>query len=164
MFEPDLSKENAQKFSRFDSTHLLSTVSRHAFQLDGDQWQTAEHYFQACLAANPAQAKKIRQVSAREAYRRGQCLLRRKRKDWKRLRRVLMTRALYTKARTWPAVAAFLLDTGDELIVETSLYDYYWGLGRDQRGENMLGEVWMDIRQQLRSEKAKAARGNDGES
>lgn len=49
-------------------------------------------------------------------------------------------------------VRDYLLATGELTILETSLYDHYWGLGRDQRGLNILGHVWMDIRTKLRQQ------------
>ena len=55
-------------------------------------------------------------------------------------------------------VASALLDTGDQLIIENSAYQHFWGIGRDQRGENQLGNIWMDVRQKLR-EKSQQAQG-----
>jgi predicted NAD-dependent protein-ADP-ribosyltransferase YbiA (DUF1768 family) len=63
-----------------------------------------------------------------------------------------MTRATYTKCRTHAEVAKRLLDTGDRNIVETTLYDYFWGLGRDQRGHNTYGAVLTDVREKLQEE------------
>ena len=61
-----------------------------------------------------------------------------------------MTRALYTKVQMYEEVRQTLLATTDELMIETSLYDYYWGVGRDQRGENHLGKIWMEIREKIK--------------
>jgi predicted NAD-dependent protein-ADP-ribosyltransferase YbiA (DUF1768 family) len=36
--------------------------------------------------------------------------------------------------------------------VETTLYDYFWGLGRDQRGHNTYGAVLTDVREKLQEE------------
>jgi hypothetical protein len=71
------------------------------------------------------------------------------RKDWPRIREVMMTRAVYIKCRTHEAVAAALLATGDQQIVESSQYDYYWGCGRDGRGRNTFGKVLMAVRDKL---------------
>ena len=153
MFAPDLSLENAIKFSRFDRDHLLSTMSPHPFHLEGLEWPTAEHYYNAQLAGSAESAGKIRAAaSAIDAYKLGKSWFLRKRRNWKNLRRVLMTRALYTKAMAYPEVRRFLLDSGEERIVETALYDHFWGIGRDLRGENTLGKVWMDIRRKIRED------------
>jgi ribA/ribD-fused uncharacterized protein len=65
---------------------------------------------------------------------------------------VVMTRATYTKCRTHTEIAQRLLETGDRTLVETSQYDYFWGLGRDQRGSNVYGAVLMDVRKKLHDE------------
>ncbi|WP_414718121.1 NADAR domain-containing protein [Thiocapsa sp. UBA6158] len=56
----------------------------------------------------------------------------------------------------WWSLAGFeraqaLLETGDKRIVESNLYDDYWGCCRDGRGLNTSGEILMDVREKLRS-------------
>ena len=82
----------------------------------------------------------------------GRYVLRRIRKDWSKIRRVIMTRAIYTKCRTHPEVAQRLLETGEKTLVETTQFDYFWGCGRDRRGRNIYGAVLMDVRKKLRDE------------
>jgi len=84
--------------------------------------------------------------SGRQAHKLGNAWLKKKVDGWKEKRRVWMTRALYRKVMEYDEVKQALLDTEEKWIIETSLYDHFWGVGRDQRGENMLGKVWMDIR------------------
>ena len=152
MFAHDTSKEKAISFSRFDNDSPFSTSS-HPIELEDQTWRSAEHYVQANLARNSDYAARIKEAgTAQEAYKLGNVWYRRKRDNWKNLRRVLMTRALYTKAMMYPEVKQALLDTGDEDLLETSAYDHYWGLGRDQRGLNMLGKVWQDIRKKIRED------------
>lgn len=145
--------EEAVQFSRFDKDSPFSTVSDHPFLLDDVQWRTAEHYYQASKYKGLAYAETIILAQdGQQAYKLGNRWLKRKVPDWKVNRQLYMTRALFRKVKEYQEIEAALLDTGDALIIETSLYDYHWGLGRDQRGENTLGKVWMDIRKRLRSE------------
>ena len=58
-----------------------------------------------------------------------------------------MTRAVYIRARSHPELAQELLNTGDQTLVENSQYDYFWGCGRDRRGNNTYGKVLMNVRQ-----------------
>jgi ribA/ribD-fused uncharacterized protein len=74
------------------------------------------------------------------------------RKDWSQVRQLMMTRAVYTKCRTHREVADLLLSTGDKHIVDTTMYDYYWGVGRDGRGHNVFGKVLMAVRDKLMAE------------
>lgn len=155
MFAHDTELENAIQFSRFDKESPFSTVSQHPFLLDDTQWQTAEHYYQASKYKNMPYANAIALAeSGEQAYQWGNRWYKRKTSGWKKQRQLYMTRALFRKVKEYPEVAQALLETGETLLVETSQYDYFWGLGRDHRGENKLGRVWMDIRKKLLSEQA----------
>ena len=151
MFEHSSKYAGALIFSRLDSEHLLSTISAHPIELDGNYWATAEHYYQANKYPEGDNRQAVRAVSdPHEAHRLGNRWYKRKRPDFKKIKKVLMTRALYSKAVQHPSVAEYLLATGEQVLAENGLYDHYWGLGRDQRGDNQLGKIWMDIRQKLR--------------
>lgn len=152
MLEHDLTLENAIRFSRFDEASFLSTVSEHPFELEDYQWPTAEHYYQAHKFEGMSYAQEIlAAATGHDAFKRGNKRFKRKVGAWKDKRRVWMTRALYRVTVEYPSIKQSLLETNDALLIETSLYDHYWGIGRDQRGENILGKVWMDIRQKVKS-------------
>jgi len=152
MFAHDTTLEEALRFSRFDRNHMLATSEREII-LEEHTWASAEHYLHSMLAGNHELAVKTRDAeTALVAYKLNKPWYRSKKRGWKNLRRVYMTRALYTLVQMYPQVKQFLLDTGEQLIIESSLYDHYWGIGRDQRGENMTGRVWMDIRTKLRKD------------
>ena len=138
---------------RDDIESPLASYSNHAIELDGYEWPTVEHYYQAMKYGDSAYAAKIRQAATpKEANKLGNSWWRRKRKDWKQVKVVVMTRATYIKCRSYPEVAQALLDSGEIEITETSLYDYFWGCGRDQRGVNAYGQMLMDIRDKLRAD------------
>jgi ribA/ribD-fused uncharacterized protein len=139
--------------SRTDVNEPLASFSRHGFTLDGEEWPSVEHYFQAMKFEDPVYRGLIRSAShPRKARRLGRSRLKRIRPDWRTVRRVVMTRGIYIKCRTHPAVAARLLGTGDHRLVESSAYDYFWGCGRDRRGHNYYGRVLMSVRDKLREE------------
>lgn len=151
IFEHSKKFDDAVLFARLDTQHPLATVSPPGFVLEEQCWLTAEHYYQASKQKDLAYAQKIfLQQDALQAHKLGNAWFKRKRPDFKQVRNVLMTRALYCKAKQNQEVAEHLLDTGERLIVETSQFDPYWGIGRDQRGLNTLGKIWMDIRNKLR--------------
>lgn len=139
--------------SRTDVNEILSSYSRHGFDLEGVHWPSVEHYFQGMKFEDEEERERVRAARHPKIARRlGRRRLVKIRKDWPKIRRVIMTRATYTKCRTHPEVAQRLLDTGDKTLVETSLYDYFWGCGRDRRGGNVYGQVLMDVRKKLREE------------
>lgn len=155
--------------SRRDPTELLGTWSDHNILLDDCLWPTCEHYFQAMQFTSPDDQERVRSaIDATDAERLAKPGLlarlirsRRRRDDWPRVRIAFMTRAIYTKCRAWPEVAEHLLQTGESRLVENSQYDYFWGCGRDLRGENRYGQVLMDVRRKLREEAASGERAAD---
>ncbi len=150
--KPDL-EDQSVFLSRTDVHEMLSTYSRHGFDLEGVHWPSVEHYFQGMKFEDPAEREKVRQAGHPKLARRlGRRRFVRIRKDWSKIRRVIMTRAIYTKCRTHPEVAQRLLETGERTLVETTQFDYFWGCGRDRRGRNIYGAVLMDVRKKLRDE------------
>lgn len=139
------------RVSMTDASDPLASFSKHAVSLDGADWPSVEHYFQGMkfeapelrelirAAAHPADARKLAQRHRRQI-----------RADWKRIEQTVMTRGVYIKCRRHEDAAARLLATGERRIVETSQYDYYWGCGRDGRGNNAYGNVLMAVRAKLR--------------
>ena len=153
MFAHNTDYEKALAFSRLDSGHFLSPQSLHGFELEGRHWHSAEHYYQcAKFSGMRYEAKIYAATNAQEAYRLGNVWWRRKRPDFKQVRKTLMTRALYSKSVQNKEVKDALLATNEQLILENSSYEHYWGIGRDQRGDNHLGSIWMDIRAKLQRE------------
>ena len=157
MLFPDLDDETIF-IHRSDPNELLGTFSPHAFKLDEREWLSVEHYFQAMKfeALNTEYQEKIRQASHPKLARKlGRNRLKKLRADWKKVRRVMMTRAVYTKCCAHEEVAMALLNTNNSKLMEGSQYDYYWGCGRDRRAENTYGKVLMDVRNKLQSERKK---------
>ncbi|MBL6690494.1 MAG: NADAR family protein [Pseudomonadales bacterium] len=148
--------ENAHYLSRLDNGELLGTVSNHPIQLEDLVWPTVEHYVQAMQFEDDSKREKIRMAAtADQARKLGKTgWFNRPRENWENLRSIYMTRALYTKCRAHPEVARALLATGDEHLVENDQYDYYWGCGRDRRGDNTFGKVLMQVRDKLKEEQA----------
>lgn len=144
---------NALFVSMADANNPLSTYSKHAFESDGLEWPSAEHYFNAMKFVDPGYQEKIRTADHPAlAHKMGKSWFRQKRNDWEKVRDAIMTRAIWIKCKTYPEVAQALLDTGDLPIVETSNFDYYWGCGRDTRGLNKYGKVLMAVRDRLQQE------------
>lgn len=153
LFESASREEKTIQIYRLQPDEYLGTAIPRQFLLDGHTWPTAEHYYQGTKYPGRARAEDIRAApTADQARKLGRGWLKRPRKDWEKLRVVVMTRAIYTQCHTWPDFAKALLDTGETPIVEISLYDYFWGTGRDHRGTNQYGKVLMDVRQKLREE------------
>jgi hypothetical protein len=131
----------------------FSNFSRHGFELDGTWWTTSEHYFQAqkFIATDPVWAEKIRQAKApKDAANMGRDRKHPLRADWELVKDDVMRKAVLRKFETHAGIRDLLLATGDALLVENAPNDYYWGCGKDGSGKNMLGQILVEVRQQLR--------------
>ena len=136
-----------------DEANPLSAYAEHPFELDGYSWPTVAHYYHATKYGDEAYAAKIRAAATpAEAAKLGKSRWHKKRKDWNKVKTTVMTRGTYIKCRTYPEIGQALLDTQDKEIKELSLYDYFWGTGRDTRGKNAYGEMLMAVRNKLKQE------------
>ncbi len=150
-----LNQKESKRFilSRIDPSHPLSSYSKHSIELDDYEWPSVEHYYQAMKFEDSEYRDKIRQAThPKEAAKLGKNKKHGRRKDWDKVKVTYMTRATYIKCLRYPEVAQALLETGDAEITETSQYDYFWGCGRDLRGNNAFGKMLMAVRKKLQEE------------
>ncbi|MBW4934966.1 NADAR family protein [Marinobacter sp. F4206] len=149
--------ENDLMTSRTDPESPFGTYAPFGFQLEGKAWPTVEHYFQGMKFTDEDRQEQVRTAATPEQARKiGRKRHKSFRRDWKQVRETIMTRGVYMRSRTHTELAEALLATGDQKIVENSNFDYFWGWGRDRRGENRYGRVLMNVRAKLREEQAGA--------
>ena len=119
---------------------------------------TSEHAYQAAkFAAAPDVQQRIANApTAREAAAIGRSRNPGMDPRWTAQRVNVMRWVLRMKREANPAaVDAVLADTGERAIVEISARDAWWGAkptGDSYRGENVLGRLWMELRQHLRDD------------
>ncbi len=131
----------------------LSSFALNGFELEGKVWPSIEHYFQGMKFPEGEYQESIRLAKTAQIARKlGRTRFKKIRKDWSAVRETVMTRAVYTLCRTHPALAAELLATQNETLVDNSQYDYFWGCGRDRRGHNAYGKILMNVRAKLLEE------------
>lgn len=75
-----------------------------------------------------------------------------RRADWDDVKVDIMRQILRAKVDQHEYVRRKLLATGDREMVEDSWRDDFWGWGPNRDGQNMLGKLWMELRNALRSE------------
>ena len=132
---------------------VFSNFSAHPFTLEGQLWPTSEHYFQAQkFIGHPEHQDEIRLAATpMEAAEKGRERHRPLRPDWNAVRDDAMRRALTAKFAAHPELIELLLATGDETLIEKTTNDYYWGCGTEGTGKNRLGELLMELRNELRT-------------
>lgn len=71
------------------------------------------------------------------------------RSDWDNIRIDVMRKALLAKFSQHESLKNLLLKTNNATIIEASPRDYFWGIGKDNSGQNWLGKLLMEIRAHL---------------
>jgi len=129
----------------------FSNFARFGIERDGLWWPTVEHYFQAQKFLDAAYRERIRSCGTpKKAAELGRSRKVTLRADWERVKEQVMERAVLRKFQTHAQLAAKLLATGDEPLVESAPGDYFWGCGQDGSGLNRLGCILERVRSRLR--------------
>jgi hypothetical protein len=89
--------------------------------------------------------------SAHEAYRVAERYKAHRRPDWDEVKVDIMRRILRSKVEQHEYVRRKLLATGARELVEDSWRDDFWGWGENRNGQNMLGKLWMEVRDEIQS-------------
>lgn len=147
---------DAIRFYRTDDDYgEFSNFSRHRIFLDGKYWPTSEHYFQAQKFENTAHQEEIRQANTPMiAAQLGRDRKKKLRRDWESAKDGVMKKAVLAKFSQHEELKALLLSTGDALLIEHTTNDAYWGDGGDGHGRNRLGQILMQVREELRAKAA----------
>lgn len=139
-------------YSVNDSFGCFSNFAPYGFILDDKWWMTSEHYFQAQKFKNTKYEDMIRLVdSPMKAAKIGRKCELPLRKDWEEVKDNVMRKAVYAKFSQNPKIKEILLSTKEELLIEKTSNDYYWGCGTNGNGRNMLGNILMEVRGLLKN-------------
>ena len=136
------------------------------FIVDGIRYRTAEHFMMAGKARLFGDAETCERILAArtpaEAKKLGREIRNFDEAAWVAARLDIVTRGNIEKFAQNPALGAFLLGTGHQVLVEASPVDPIWGIGRaatdpaaqdprEWKGLNLLGFALMAAREALRS-------------
>jgi ribA/ribD-fused uncharacterized protein len=142
----------------------LSQWWRAPFSVDGREFATAEHYMmwrKAMLFGDPTSAARVLEAPHPHAAKKlGGRVADFDEEVWKEHRFAIVVAGNLAKFGAHEDLRAFLLGTGDRILVEASPLDRIWGIGlsRDDpdatdptrwRGLNLLGEALMRVRAEL---------------
>lgn len=140
----------ATKISSFEGEYrFLSNFWLAPIVVEGIEYRSVEHAFQASKTLDLLEREWIREAELPgTAKRRGREV--HLRKGWNEMRDVVMLQLLRRKFFTHKPLGKLLLETGDAELVEGNYWgDVYWGQV-DGRGENRLGKLLMQVREELR--------------
>ena len=158
--------EGARRIIRFysvdDEYGEFSNFAIYPIRLKKKLWPTSEHYFQAQKFAGTAHESLIRKAkSPMIAARLGRDRKRPLRRDWESVKRSIMRDAVLAKFTQHEELERLLIETGNAKIVEHAVHDSYWGDGGDGSGKNVLGQILMDVRAQLRQNRDSSVSAED---
>jgi N-glycosidase YbiA len=128
--------------------YVFNNFSAHAIEFSGKLYPTCEHAYQAAKCTDPGGQEAIRNArSPLEAKRLANETYRAARDpDWGSKKLAVVEQILRAKLAQHSEAQEALRESGNEYIVEDSPTDYFWGAGADGSGKNMLGKLWMKIR------------------
>lgn len=149
-----LNKETAKAIYFFTPAFApLDTFSAHAVKIWGKVFLTAEHAFQwkkFSVARKAVAAKILKAPSSHLAN----VIAHQNKKwqpaDWHKHKVAIMEQILRAKVRQHEDVRMILKKTGRRTIVENNPVNSFWGIGPTGKGENMMGKLWMKIRNDIK--------------
>ena len=136
------------------------------FTLDGIDYPSAEHFMMAGKALlfddQPTHARILKAVTPADVKQLGREVRGFDDARWNAARFEIVVQGNLAKFSQHPALADYLLATGDKVLVEASPVDRVWGIGlaaddkkatqpERWRGLNLLGFVLMEVRDRLRN-------------
>ena len=132
--------------------HPLDNFSAHSIRLWGKDFPTAEHAFQwkkfstnhPDIAAAILSAKSphlVKEISNANKDKQPE--------TWHKDKVGVMEEILRAKTEQHEDVQETLRKTGSRKIIENSPVDSFWGIGAEGNGKNVVGEIWMKIRDPL---------------
>ncbi|MCA9328616.1 NADAR family protein [Candidatus Saccharibacteria bacterium] len=127
----------------------LNNWSAHALNVYGKVFHTLEHayHYQKFVDDNPDIADEVaNSPSPWAAMRVARKHAEKVRSDWHDAKVAAMESLLREKLRQNEDVAMILKKTGSRDIVENSPWDDFWGVGPNGGGQNMMGKLWVKIR------------------
>lgn len=131
----------------------LSNFSAFNIKWEGILFDTSERLYHWMKFAGKVglQSEILAANSAHEAFKFAERWKAHRRPDWDAVKLDVMRSILRAKADQHEYVRRKLLATGDRLLVEDSWRDDFWGWGPNRDGQNWLGRLWMELRDELRA-------------
>lgn len=121
----------------------------------GVLYMTSEHAYHSERFSDLVMKEAIKNMrSAHDAYTYAQVNKHLQVENWNNIKLSVMKELLQAKVAQHPYVKKKLLESGDKELVEDSWRDGFWGWGPNKDGENHLGKLWMEVREEVRKSEA----------
>lgn len=133
--------------------YMFDNFTAFEIEYDGHTWATSEHAYQAAKykGFDEDAYHEVRNAkSSYDAFLIGRKYMDKANPDWNVQKFPVMREIIWAKVNQHPYVKEKLLETGDREIIEDSWVDSIWGWGPNKDGQNHLGKIWMEIREELK--------------
>lgn len=136
----------------YENTHYsFSNFASFAIEWKGYFCMTSEHAYQSEKFDDlEIKEKIINASSALNALLIARENKDKQRKDWDEIKIKAMKEILIEKIKQHPYIKEKLLKTENREIIENSPTDAFWGWGPNKDGQNNLGKLWMEIREEIK--------------
>lgn len=138
-------KKKKVKIIEFNSSTPEYSWLSNFYLIDGWEWKTAEHFYQALKARNTGDVNWIKEApTPQEAKKRGSTI--QLSKNWDKHKIVCMRVVLEDKFSQSFYLRKKLRLTYPHRLVHLASWDDFWGTGKNGKGKNMLGILLMALR------------------
>jgi ribA/ribD-fused uncharacterized protein len=156
-------------FSKEPENKEFSSFYDTVFKLDDVEYKSAEHAFQAIKAKTFGDEEHFKKIlkakSAQSAKSFGKKVEKFEESVWNEKKEDVMRKILRAKFSQNAEIRKKLLDTGDKILAEANPRDTFWGIGTSAstaiaknpskwKGQNKLGKLLMELRDELKAEDA----------
>ncbi|KAF8945634.1 hypothetical protein BGZ47_002289 [Haplosporangium gracile] len=146
-------KDNINFYRQGDAYGEFSNFYYAPITIDGLEWPTTEHYFQAQKFAHIEDKQYVELVriskTPSDAAKLGRNRSFPLRPDWEEIKDDVMRDCVLQKFLQHPNLTEVLMRTGDRYLNEHTRNDSYWADGGNGTGKNMLGVVLMETRAKI---------------
>lgn len=131
--------------------YVFDNFSSFQVEYKGILFPTSEHAYQAMqfIKTAPEIFEEIKNAkSAHDAQRIARENKNKADSKWDEKKRGIMKDILRSKIYQHPYILKKLLESGEREIIEDSWRDAVWGWGENKDGQNLLGQIWMELREE----------------
>ncbi len=140
-------------YKEFGELGYLANYSNHGFYKNGIFYKTVEHYYQSEKFDNPEIKKRIIDApTPKEASNIGRDRSNKRKENFKDIKNQVMFCGVLEKFRQNRNIAYKLIETRNRSIAEATIDEYYWGIGKDKSGENVIGSILVMVREKIKRE------------
>ena len=140
-------------YKEFGELGYLANYSNHGFTKNGIFYKTVEHYYQSEKFNNLEIKNKIIDApTPKEASNIGRDRNNIRIDNFKDIKKQVMFDGVLEKFRQNRDIAYKLIETRNQTIVEATIDEYYWGIGKDKSGKNVIGDILVKVRERIKRE------------